>query len=120
MRERLRTRKLYMTTWSNMLGVGTAGGARRCVKVFSRRLLAFRSKMPRIQALRGAGVNTEQVVRAVGAPAYFYGVDCCGVADLKLEQARRAHVLAVGTRHAGNLDALLNRGRSRESFGPRL
>ena len=96
-RRKLITKKVKRVSSSKMLGVQTAGGRRRRTSILRQRLELFRKKVPRIQKLRMAGINVKQVTRAAGAPAFFYGVQCCGVSDAHIATSRRAVAKAVGT-----------------------
>ena len=84
-----------------MLGVGTAGGRRRSIKVLKSRIKAFRKRVPRIQRLRRAGVNAVRLARAAGTPMITYGADVSSMAPSHLEAARRAIAKAVAPAAGG-------------------
>ena len=96
-RGRLRTKKVKFTKTTKLLGVQTDAGRRRRTSVLQTRLAAFKKKIPRIQRLRSAGINVQQITAAVGVPAFYYGAHCSGIADSHLETSRRAAARAVGT-----------------------
>ena len=91
---KLHSRKLAPASHSKMLGVGSSGGKRRSVKTVKKRLKGFAAKAMRTQSLKKAGVHTRLGVQAIGAPSYFYGVACYGVADGMLQTARKADTRA--------------------------
>ena len=74
---------------AKMLGVGTAGGRRRCASVLRSRIVKVRARVPRIQQLRRAGVNSALLVRTGIIPAMTYGQDISGVSNSMLLQQRR-------------------------------
>ena len=82
-----RTMALRPVKHAKLLGVGLAGGKKRTIKVQSKRLDAFASKIRRIQAIRRQGVSAVQYVQAAGVPAMLYGVECTGIADTSLKHA---------------------------------
>ena len=100
-RGHLRTKKIKFAKTSKLLGVQTVAGRGRSTAVLRNRLTAFRKKIPRIQRLRAAGINVQQVTAAVGVPAFYYGAHCSGIADAHLESSRKAVAKAVGTATQG-------------------
>ena len=79
---------------TKLLGVAYAGGTRRSVKTLNGRLKQFRSKLPRIHALRKQGVSASKVVKAMGAPGMLYGVDVSGLSNTHLHNVRVAALRA--------------------------
>ena len=72
--QQLESGKLSHTRWAKMLGTDSVGGRRRSTVTFSGRVQSFAEKVPRIQALRKTGVNSLQMVRTAGTPAFFSAV----------------------------------------------
>ena len=93
---------------AKMLGCGTAGGRRRSTHVQQLRLKRARVALPRIAALRRAGVSTACWWRTAGNPSMLYGTDTLGVADTVLHSQRRVAAAAVSAPGAGKqMDAIL-------------
>lgn len=86
--QQLSADKLNQAQRAKMLGTDTVGGSRRSTATFCDRVQSFAEAVPRIQALRRAGVNSHQMVRAAGTPAVMYGVEVFGLADSALYLAR--------------------------------
>ena len=79
---------LRVRTSTKMLGVGTAAGGRRCTSTQKVRHNALKEKVPRVTALRRAGVDTSVWMRVAGNSSLTYGEDTMGVADTALDQQR--------------------------------
>ena len=74
-----------------MLGLSSAGAARRCTTSLKARLGATKSKAPRVAVLRGAGIDTAVWQRISGkSTTTTYGEDLIEVAHSMLEQQRAA------------------------------
>ena len=97
----LRTKKIRFTKTAKLLGVQTSAGKGRRTATLKSRLAVFKKKIPRIQRLRAAGINVQQITAAVGVPAFYYGAHCSGIADSHLEASRCAVAKAVGTATQG-------------------
>ena len=81
-------RLLKVRRATKMLGVGTAGGARRCTAIQKVRHNSLKAKAPRVKSLRRAGVDSAAWLRVAGNTALTDGEDTMGVADTALEQQR--------------------------------
>ncbi len=77
------------------LGVGLGAGIRRNAQVVSRRLRAFRQRVPRFRRLRAVGVSTARLLRTGGIAAMTYGQAVMGVATSTLLQQRRCAAAAA-------------------------
>ena len=69
-----RTMELRHLRSTKVLGAPSGGGRRRSTHALAVRMTAFAKRVPRIQALRRAGVRTTQLVRAAGTPMVTYVV----------------------------------------------
>jgi hypothetical protein len=83
-----RTLELKHARSTKLLGTPSGGGRRRSTHALAVRTTAFAKRVPRIQALRRAGVRTTQLVRAAGTPMLTYGVDIVGMSDSHLKTVR--------------------------------
>ena len=83
-----RTMELRHLRSTKVLGTPSGGGRRRSTHALAVRMTAFAKRVPRIQALRRAGVRTTQLVRAAGTPMVTYGVDVVGMSDSHLGRVR--------------------------------
>jgi len=98
-----RTRALIAVRSAKLLGVGSAGGRKRCTKFSKVRISAFRKGIPRIQMLRRARVNAVLLTRAAGTPMITYGVDAVGImAGSQLDAAMRSIAKALAPEAGGN------------------
>ena len=61
--------KLRLVRIAKMLGVPSGGGGQRCIKPMLKRIPEFVSKIPTLRLLCKLGVDTKQMVRAMGTPA---------------------------------------------------
>ena len=86
---------------AKILGVDTVGGAKRCTYQVRSRLLQFVGTISRFAALREAGANVQQMVRAVAAPSMLYGVECIGISCSALKSVRSAAAAARSTKTGG-------------------
>ncbi len=105
------TRKQVAQPWrhAKLLGVGSAGGRRRCTKVIKMRVKQFKKRIPRIRRLRTTGVNTIMLTRTAGTPMITYGADVSGLSNSHLEQARRAIAKAITPEAGGkNYEVVLH------------
>jgi hypothetical protein len=87
-------RVLRFSRAAKLLGTPYAGN-RRSVKVLKVRLKTFKERTPRIQLLRRYGVNSSQIVRAMGAPGMLYGIDIVGASCTHLQKVRVAALRAA-------------------------
>ena len=93
---------------TKLLGTGTAGGRRRCVKYHNERLRRFVGKTPRFASARRAGICAKQLVRIASNPAANYGIDIVGFSAEHLQRVRTAVVQAVSATAGGkNVDLAL-------------
>ena len=82
--------KVKAATITQLLGTDTAGSRQRRTQSQQQRCANYRSCKHRIKSLRQAGVNSLQMVRAAGPPAFLYGVETIGVSDSTLSTMRSA------------------------------
>ena len=82
------TKAIKPAAHAKLLGVATAGGRKRCMKVANARIKKVRKLVPKLQALRRNNCNTKLMARAAGTAALTYGVDCYGMANTQLATAR--------------------------------
>ena len=100
--------KVKAARCGKLLGTDAVGGRRRSTYSFRVRLHRFTKTISRYHALRRAGANTKQMVRAMGPPALMYGCEVAGLADTALEVARARVARAAAPEAAGkNPDATL-------------
>ncbi len=69
------------TFHAKLLGADTVGGSRRCTLQHQTRLAVLRVKERAVHALRDAGANVQQMVRAVPPPAILYYVETISLSD---------------------------------------
>ena len=76
--------------------------------VLKDRLKQLSQRVPRIRALRRAGLSASRLARVAGTPVATYGVDVAGMSDTHLARARCAIASAVGAEGRGKShDAVL-------------
>ncbi|CAK0874085.1 unnamed protein product, partial [Prorocentrum cordatum] len=80
---------------AKLLGTPYAGGRSRAAGVLRCRLKEFKTRIPRIHALRRQRVDVAQVVKAMGSPSMLYGVDIVGASNTHLHSVRAAALKAV-------------------------
>jgi len=80
--------KVKVATITQLLGTDTAGSRQRRTQSQQQRFANYRSCKHRLRSLRQAGVNSLQMVRAAGPPAFLYGVETIGVSDSTLTNMR--------------------------------
>ena len=64
------------------------------------RMHLFSKRSARLHAVRHVGVNTKQMVRAMGSPSVTYGVETIGICDSALH-AMRSKIAAAAAPQAG-------------------
>ena len=90
---------------AKILGADTIGGTRRCTYQLRSRLWNCSGKVSRFAALREAGANVMQMVRAVASPSILYAVECIGISCAALQTVRAAAASACTSRTGGkNID----------------
>ena len=72
---KMRLKLLRPTRFTKLLGTGCVSGRRRSTKVFQGRLRKFKAYAHRFHSLRMAGLNTRNMVQAIGSPSVLYGVE---------------------------------------------
>ena len=90
-----RVRRLVAKRSVKMLGASFAGGRRRSVGVLRTRLLDFKRRVPRFQAMRRMGVDARALARSTAAPSMLYGVDLVGASCTHLHAVRVATLQAA-------------------------
>ncbi len=93
--------KVKATRHAKLLGTCAVGGRRRSVRTVRVRMHAFTKTIRRYHAMRRAGVNARQMVRAAGTPAIMYGVDTAGISDSALLVARASVARAAAPQAGG-------------------
>ena len=83
-----RTAKVKALTRGKMLGVYGAGGRVRCTFGQKERLNDVKGRTNRVHWLRGAGVNTQHLVKTTYVPNALYGNECTGMSDSHLNNTR--------------------------------
>jgi hypothetical protein len=99
--EAVHTEKLSFTRRGKLLGTDTVGGRRRSTITFLERVQTFSQQIPRLHALRKAGVNSAQMVRMGGPPATLYGCEVMGVSDTSLNLVRARTATAAAPQAGG-------------------
>ena len=94
---------------AKLLGVGTAGGNKRCMKTIKARVEKLSRMVPRLRQLRRQRVNTRLMARTCGTAAMTYGTDCQGVSDTLLQTMRTTAAAAASSGAGGkNVDRSLH------------
>ncbi len=99
--KKVKDAKVKKVSSAKLLGAPSAGGARRSTKVLKDRLKNFREKLKRLHALRRSGVRTQVMARAAGTPAMTYSVECMGMSDSHLDEARSIQARAAAPEGGG-------------------
>ena len=103
-----RTGKLTGKRAGKLLGAPLGGGRKRSVRALVKRMHDFRSKIPRVHALRRARVRTQYIVRSAGTPAVTYGIEITGVGNTHLQNMRSSIARAAAPEGGGkNPDLIL-------------
>lgn len=103
-----KSKKLKTAEITQLLGTDTAGGRRRRTQTQQDRFSSFTSCRHRLQSLRKCGVNSLQMVRAAGPPAFLYGAETIGVSDTTLNNMRTAVASSIAYQAGGkNTDITL-------------
>ena len=90
---------------AKILGADTVGGSRRCTFQLRTRLWNFKTKVNRFIALREAGADVVQMVRAVAAPSILYSVESIGISCSALHAVRATAATASAAKAGGkNID----------------
>ena len=102
------TQRLTAQRACKLLGAGAAGGRRRCMVFLRARLKPMRQRVQRIHAVRAAGLQVANMVRAAITQGVTYGAEIMGVSDSLLEKWRVMVAGAVSPEAGGkNCDLVL-------------
>ena len=82
------TGKLQALKTGKVLGVVGSGGARRCTVGQEERLASTKARVPRVHAMRRAGVCATHMAQSSFSAAMLYDACCHGVSDSMLKRIR--------------------------------
>ena len=88
--------KVGRTACTQMLGVGTAAGVRRCTAALAARTAAFGRRRGQFGMLRKAGVDIARLLRTGGLAGAQFGQAAMGMAGYSLMQLRRTAAGLIG------------------------